>query len=100
MKLLLLLPLLGPVSGEQQPHRLRTWSVLHTSITATGIGAATSTLTLGSSSRCKSWGWCCTVITLSVALGAATAVAAVYGFLLLVLPDNGCHVVMFKYYYL
>ena len=40
------------------------------------------------------------MITLSVALGAATAVAAVYGFLLLVLPDNGCHVVMFKYYYL
>ena len=38
------------------------------------------------------------MVTVSVALAAPTAVAAVYVFLLFVLPDNCHHVVMFRYY--
>ena len=37
---------------------------------------------------------------MSFALAAPTAVAAVYGFLIFVLPDNRHHVVMFRYYLL
>ena len=38
------------------------------------------------------------MVTVLVALAAPTAVAAVYGFLLFVLPDNRHHIVMFRYY--
>ena len=38
------------------------------------------------------------MVTVSVALAAPTAVAAVFGFLLFVLPDKCHHVVMFRYY--
>ena len=38
------------------------------------------------------------MVTVSAALADGTAVAAVCGFLLLVLPDNCHHVVMFRYY--
>ena len=38
------------------------------------------------------------MVTVSVASAAATAVAAVYGFILVVLPDNCHHVVMLRYY--
>ena len=38
------------------------------------------------------------MVTVLVALAAPTAVAAVYVFLLFVLPDNCHHVVMFRYY--